>query len=160
MNGPTRKRIYAELVIRDGEYCRGCGKLPHEGQLVVDHRDNDTSNDNLNNYQLLCRRCNYLKNPRRPFDKCVSENEIHETPSEIEINKAKEPKFREYVYWRLNEKGMQPFDDLVFSGAEFVGIASETAKRYLNKMCSLEGALMKFRYVETVVVKYKHLDDN
>ncbi len=34
MNENTRKKLYALLVAEDGEYCRCCGLLPSEGQLV------------------------------------------------------------------------------------------------------------------------------
>ncbi len=84
MNGIMRKKLYRIIAERDGEYCKCCGKLPSEGQLVIDHRDNNEKNNDLANLQLLCRSCNYLKNPRRPVDECVSENEI----SELQVNKT------------------------------------------------------------------------
>jgi len=62
MNGVTRKKLFPLIATRDGEYCRCCGALPDERQLVIDHKDNDNSNNNLTNLQLLCRTCNYLKN--------------------------------------------------------------------------------------------------
>jgi len=73
MNGTTRKKLYKMISNRDGEYCKGCSKLPSEGQLVVDHRDNNNSNNSLRNLQLLCRTCNFIKNQKRPVDKCVRE---------------------------------------------------------------------------------------
>jgi len=75
MNGPTRKKLYTRIAERDGEFCQKCEKLSSEGQIIVDHIDNNNSNNSFENLQLLCRSCNYKKNPRRPVDECVSENE-------------------------------------------------------------------------------------
>jgi len=63
------------IAERDGEFCRKCEKLPSEGQLIIDHIDNNNDNNSFDNYQLLCRSCNYKKNPSRPLDQCVSESE-------------------------------------------------------------------------------------
>jgi len=153
MNGITRKKIYSKLSSRDGEYCKGCGKLSSEGQLVIDHRDNNNRNNNSSNIQLLCRSCNYLKNPRRPVDLCVRNSESLET--EIQINRTKEPQFKRYVGQRVNEEGKVPEFDLINSGAEILDISPETTKRYLNKMCSSAGVYHKMVIGNTSVIKYK-----
>ncbi|MGY5149571.1 MAG: HNH endonuclease [Candidatus Nitrosopumilus sp. bin_68KS] len=143
MNGRTRKKMYDFLCKRDGEYCKMCGKLPWEGQLVIDHRDNDNSNNSPENLQLLCRSCNYIKNPRdEPLDMCVSSSN-----ESIKINKSKEPKFREFVYTNIDENGSIDYEDAVYSGSEIVGVSPETAKRYIRKMCSKVGKLSKFRHI-------------
>ncbi len=79
MNGITRKKLYPIIVSRDGEYCKCCGVLSTEQQLVIDHKDNDNSNNGLLNLQLLCRTCNYLKNPRQPLDNVSECLNVHET---------------------------------------------------------------------------------
>jgi len=141
MNGRTRKKQYDFLCKRDGEYCKMCGKLPWEGQLVIDHIDNDNSNNSLNNLQILCRGCNYVKNPRKgPLDMCVSSN----TKDSLVINRSKEPKFREYVYMELDAKGVLVYDDIINSGAEIIEVSPETTKRYIRKMCSKQGKLEIF----------------
>ena len=53
MNKRTRDKLYPIIVTRDGEYCRCCGKLPHEGQLVLDHRDNNNTNNTHTNLQIM-----------------------------------------------------------------------------------------------------------
>ena len=65
MNSRTRQISYEYLKLRDGEYCRICGVSDENKLLIVDHIDNDTSNNTPKNLQLLCRRCNYNKNPRQ-----------------------------------------------------------------------------------------------
>lgn len=155
MNGIMRKKIY-KILAQQGEYCKMCKKLSWEGQLVVDHKDNNNSNNNLQNLQLLCRACNYLKNPRRPVDLCESVNMAdNETSSEIDINTRKEPLFRKFVFHQLNERNKVSQNELVYSGAEEVEISPVTARRYLDKMCSNRGLLMKSNEVKTIIIKYK-----
>ena len=129
MNGPMRKRLYKMVAVRDGEYCRGCSKLPSEGQLVVDHRDNESSNNNPSNLQLLCRRCNFLKNPRKePVDLSVSES-IHDgTVTEIDISRRKEPLFRKFAIHAVNEHDEVPQNDIINAGAEEIDISPAMAE--------------------------------
>lgn len=144
MNGQTRKRLYIDISKRDGEYCKCCGALGSERQLVVDHRDNNNYNNSLDNLQLLCRTCNYIKNPRRPFDLCVITDK---SSTSLKISRSKEPEFRKYIYDKLDENGGREKDvglgkrTLINGGAETVGISPVTAKRYLDKMCSIAGDL-------------------
>ena len=153
MNGPTRKRFYLEMVEDEGEYCKKCGVSGKERQLVIDHKDNDNSNNRRENRQFLCRHCNYLKNPR-PVDECVNDCE-ESTPSEIQIKTTKEPLFRRFIYHELNEYGTVPEYDLINSGAEHADISPVTSKRYLNKMCSSVGLLIRKKVVQTITIQYK-----
>ena len=154
MNGPTRKKFYDFLSNHNGEYCRCCGNLPTEGQLVIDHRDNNNENNSQDNLQLLCRRCNYLKNPRRPVDMCVSEEESPDQ-SEMEVSRTKEPSFRKFVCHQISEEKSIPEQELINSGSEYSGISPVTAQRYLNKMCSKVGIYQRRKIGRTVIVEYK-----
>jgi len=153
MNGPTRKKWYNYLAKRNGEYCRHCGAIPQERQLVVDHKDNDNSNNNPNNFQLLCRHCNYRKNPRRPVDECVSENEAQAT--EIQVNRTKEPQFKRLLAQYINENGRWEEKDLINSLAEKLELSPITIKRYLDKVCSSEGIYQRDNTFDGIFVKYK-----
>lgn len=156
MNSRTRKKSYSNLVKRYGEFCRCCGKLPHEGQLVVDHKDNNPYNDDPSNHQLLCRACNYLKNPRRePVDLCVSESVIDGRITEIDINRRKESLFRKEVYHMINEFREVPQNEIINGISEAIGISPATAKRYLDKMCSGRGTLERINRVRTILIRYK-----
>lgn len=156
MNGNTRKKRYDEVARRDGNYCRGCQRLPTERPLVLDHIDNNPKNNKKENLQILCRKCNYEKNPRGPVDLCENENENEsENKSELQVNKVKEPKFKSYVHQRMWEEGQVPQSDIINSGAEHVGISPITAKRYLDKMCSSAGTLQRRRVVETIIIEFK-----
>lgn len=154
MNGPTRKKLYCEMILDEGEYCKHCGVSGKEKQLVIDHKDNDNSNNLRVNRQFLCRSCNYKKDPRRPVDECVSECESGDL-TEIQISQRKEPAFRKFVFHELNELGKVSEYDLINAGAEDIKISPVTAKRYLNKMCSSRGICMRVTMGKTIVIKYK-----
>ena len=154
MNGKQRKKSYNFLSKRDGEFCKCCRKLSSEVQLVVDHKDNNSKNNLKQNLQLLCRACNYLKNPRRPLDLCVSED-VSEDKNELQTSRRTEPQFRKFVFHELNERGEVPEKDLIYSGAEDVGISSITAERYLKKMCSSRGICEFSNRGKTTIVRYK-----
>lgn len=152
MNSRTRKKWYNFLVSRDGEYCKFCRVTPLERKIRIDHKDNDNSHNFAENLQLVCQRCNYLKNPRRPLDKSVCENE---DPTEISINRTKEPIFRKYVHQRMDEEEEIYESDLIYSGAEHCGMSSESAKRYLKKMYSSAGKLERMNRVMGRTIRYK-----
>ena len=154
MNGPTRQKLFQTLVKRDGSFCKCCGVLETERVLVIDHRDNNSRNNDLSNLQILCRSCNYLKNPRKPFDLCVS---VEESPdqSELEVNRTREPIFRKFVCHQINERKSIPEQELINSGSELSRISPVTAKRYLNKMCSSIGICQRRQVDTTIVIEYK-----
>ncbi|MBI1829731.1 MAG: HNH endonuclease [Thaumarchaeota archaeon] len=155
MNGTTRKMLYSLLVRRDGEHCRHCHALASERELVIDHKDNDNNNNRLENLQLLCRKCNYLKNPRRPIDECVSVCVPLEQTSEIKINKIKEPMFRNYVASTVSKFNLVSEQDLIDSSAEALGISPVTTSRYLRKLCSSEGRFERIQVDNQLIVRYK-----
>jgi len=154
MNGQTRKKMYQYLCKRDGEYCRGCGVKSPKSQLVIDHKDNNNSNNQVDNFQLLCRRCNYKKNPRRPVDVCVRESAT-QAISELEESRKKEPKFRKYIAHEINENEVALEEELINSGAEVIGISPVTAKRYMNKICSKAGIYQRFETPKGTYVEFK-----
>ena len=155
MNGYTRKKLYRKIVERDCEFCRCCGAFHHECFLVIDHRDNDNSNNFMDNLQLLCRKCNYMKNPR-PVDKCVSENkEGKGAKTELEQNQKNEWQFREYAYGRVEEREEVPEKELLIDAAEVIGNSQVSNKRYLDKMCSIEGPFYRKRVGDTIMIKYR-----
>ena len=152
MNGPTRKKLYKEMIVDEGEFCKNCNVLGKERQLVIDHKDNNNSNNHRENRQFLCRRCNYKKNPKRPVDECVSENE----KSELQVNRTKEPQFRKFVAHEINERVRVPEHELINLGAEHIGMSPVTTKRYLDKMCSLFGIYQRTKSASTILVEYKN----
>ena len=99
MNSTLHGISYELLKVKYGEFCMMCLASHTERELVIDHIDNDNSNNNPNNLQFLCRSCNYKKNPRfaerEPLDVCGGGCDSLDRETEITINREKEPKFRE-----------------------------------------------------------------
>lgn len=55
--GLTLKLRYK--TISEHPYCKVCGRRPDEGiRLEIDHKDNNPSNNDENNLQVLCSQCN------------------------------------------------------------------------------------------------------
>ncbi|EGG41365.1 putative HNH endonuclease [Candidatus Nitrosarchaeum limnium SFB1] len=156
MNGYARKKWYGFLAQRDGEHCYICNRIPPEFQLIIEHKDNNNANNNPENLRLSCRRCNYIKNPRGPVDLSACVNMVNDdTSAEIDINTRKEPLFRKFVFHLLNEQNKVSQHEVIYSGAEELGISPVTARRYLEKMCSGRGLLMKSNEIKTIMIKYK-----
>lgn len=170
LNSRQRKKLYKFLVERDGEKCKNCGrKPPHEvKKLVVERIDNEEEyvHDNI---QLLCYRCNYLKNPRikerKPLDKGEGEEEGEdvlvekldlEYVSSLDVSRQKKPLFLPYVEGRLDEspKGVE-YSDLVASIAWKLDISIRTAEKWLIPACSSEGPYEIFKDGKTRLVRRK-----
>jgi len=60
MNGRRRKRARKFLIERDGNVCKKCRVSGKKKKLVIDHIDNNNSNNNYDNMQLLCYACSTL----------------------------------------------------------------------------------------------------
>ncbi|MFZ1081961.1 MAG: HNH endonuclease signature motif containing protein [Candidatus Kryptoniota bacterium] len=141
MNGRDRKKWYAFLAKRDGEHCRKCGKAGTSKTLIIDHIDNDNSNNVPENFQLLCRSCNAKKNHRGKAKLKNQSIEIYEAPTskQIILNEKYKPKFCEYAERRVRQYGWVEMKDLISSGAQITGASTQTIERYLDPMCSTEG---------------------
>ena len=158
-NGRDRKRDYENIKKRDGAYCRGCQVLETERELIIHHKDNNNSNNNYSNQILLCRKCNYLVHPRlserKPLDVCGGGCDSLDRETEITINREKEPKFREYVEFRVGEEKQVPQQDLINGGAEYCGCSIKTTARWLAKMTSTEGIFQKKRVCNVIMITLK-----
>ncbi len=152
MNSRTRKKLYIFLVNQDGECCKNCGRIPPEVDLVVDHKDNNNDNNHPDNIQLLCRRCNYLKNPRRPLD--LSEREEDEE-TELQKSRRLRPLVRRFILHEINERVVVSEKELLDGGAEVHASSQQTIKRILDSMCSLYGILERVRQGGTNIIRYK-----
>jgi hypothetical protein len=145
MNGNQRKKLHHRLIARDGPNCEICHVSELIRKPVIDHIDNNNRNNLLDNLQLLCRPCNYKKNPRlseRDSSDLSSENKSTGSAS-ISINQEKEQKFRDFVYREIifGERRNHSRKNIVNSGAEVVGISPITANRYFEKLSSFAGLL-------------------
>jgi hypothetical protein len=145
-NSRNRIKDYRILAFHFGEYCRICGEKGDYYTLVIDHIDNDNANDNLQNLELLCRPCNYLKDPRKKIrlkilsPVCVGENMNQSgKTAEMEKNSISEPFFRRWMFCSLRRDGEIGYKILIDSGAEAAHCSQEAVRRYLYKLCSSTG---------------------
>ena len=152
MNSRKRKEVYAYLVQRDGEYCKGCGVYPPERRLVVDHKDNNNSNNNSNNHQLLCYTCNYLKNPRGPLDMREGEGKDE---SELEKSSRLVPLVKEFFNKVVDERGEILRKELLDACTEEFDYSQQAGKRRLDGMCSFRGELEYIKRVDGIYVRRK-----
>lgn len=152
LNKKEREYLYPQICQHQGSaFCNICGATrqsleacKRDSKLVIDRIDNtkgywiqDSSTGavtpNWNNLQLACKGCNNTHNAKQPT---VEDRKM--TP-EMMVNRRAEPFFRKYIHGIIEEKGKIEYDDAVNSGAEFVGISTETTKNYLKKMLSSAG---------------------
>jgi len=162
MNSNTRKIFYPQLVQRDGEQCKKCGKLGNSKTLVIDHLDNDNSNNKPSNLQLLCRSCNGKKNPRGKGKKqshvciCGNEYEPMKKPSpELKKHEEKLPIFEEWLMINMLKRGKMSVSDILNAGAEKTKSSQITINRYLACASSFEGKYEGFEEDGQKYVKFK-----
>jgi hypothetical protein len=152
MNGKTTKRIHQSMIIQCGEYCKLCGKLPHEAQLFLNRRDKNNPNNSPENFQFLCRPCIAFRNKiERHDDLCVNNND----ETAIKINKTKQPKFRKYLYYNLLQQDRIEYDEIINGLAEMLELSPVTTKRYLDPMLSTVGKLKKYMWCGKHYVEFK-----
>jgi hypothetical protein len=167
MNGNQRKKLHYRLITRDGANCNNCYVSHTIRKPIIDHIDNNNRNNILENLQLLCRACNYRKNPRiSERDSSYTSNENkHTGSSSIIINQEKEQKFRNFVYQEMifGQKRNHSRKNIINGGAEIVGISPETANRYFKKLSSFTGLLESNGHIyylkDTWWCKYPKCDD-
>jgi hypothetical protein len=159
MNSRMNKIARAYLTKKFGAHCRWCQALESERKLEVDHIDNNNKNNNPSNWQYLCYSCNYIKNPRleerEPLDVCESVSGPFDIPSEIKINRTKEPLFRKYAEEEVKANVQVLEQELINSGAEKLEFSPVTANRYLKKMYSSAGKLQRIKTKEEYYIIMK-----
>jgi HNH endonuclease len=153
MNSKTRKRLYQILSARDGEFCARCGIVGSFKTLCIDHVDNNNSNNDLDNLQLLCRSCNTKKNPRgkaKPENRSY-EFEILNQSEELRLKKKYTRKFLPWLEWQIKRYGRVLVKEIIYSGAKISGASIKTITDYLNVECSAAG---KYQVVEVDGKRY------
>lgn len=138
INKDTHDKLYPEMQKVYNEFCKMCGKLPgetKEGFLLIDHKDNDSSNNKIENLQFLCRSCNYYKNPREE----IVELEEREASQELKKNEVMEKEFRRWVFGIVTQQGKILLLEAIESGAEIINGSTVTTSRYIKKMTSKAG---------------------
>ena len=147
MNQRVRAKVYPILVSRMGEACTDCGvglfelkELGKQPILVIDHIDNNNSNNSLMNLRLLCRACNTKKNWSRNDN---LEPSTRNVPLELALSRINKKKARKYIHGRLNSENYAlVYDDLLDDLTEFLGNSQQANKNYIASMCSKKHGLL------------------
>ena len=142
MNSRDRPKWYKYLAQLDGEKCYICGVRGTKETLVVDHWNNDNSDNRPENLHLLCRSCNTSKNVKNKAvdNMCVSVCEDERPlPPEMAHNLRTEPRFRRWLLVKVLELEKISYEEALNAGAEYAGASTETVRRYLRKVTSSEG---------------------
>ena len=99
---------------------------------------------------------NFTEEDLNPKKSSVSENSApNDIPSELEVNRSKEPLFRKYVAHEINELQAVSQQELIDSGAEELGLSTITTARYLKKMVSKAGLYQRKLLGHTYWIMYK-----
>jgi hypothetical protein len=130
-----------------------CGTVGSFKSLFLDHIDNNNNNNDLDNFQLLCRSCNAKKNHR---GKAKPENESAEIESpkqseEVRLKKEYRPKFCKWLECQVTKYERLAMKQAILSGAKITGASSQTITRYLEEECSDAGF---YQVVEVDSKKY------
>jgi len=153
----THNPDYDLIAKRDGEYCKLCGATSAEKKLVVTNKTVYVVDEDSDKKILLCINCLTKK---RLYELCVSErekvNEVASYVTELQVSRQKETRFRLYVFERLSESKNTKWEehDLINSAAEVIGISTTTARRYLDKMCSSAGVLLRVDDGENTYISF------
>jgi len=155
MSGPKRKKVYAQLVRRDGEICFIGSEALNSSIAVVDHWNGFDSDNRLSNLHLMCRSMNTAKNPRgksksseilssvcvrRPAPVLIARpNLVVAQCAEFLQNRKAEPDFRHWLFFNIVRCGEIDVEEVVGSGSEFAHCSTETVRRYLLKLTSKTG---------------------
>ena len=156
----TRAWAYRYLVLRDGELCQICRRVPTTFYgLDIDPLDGNKHNNDEWNLRLLCRRCNVaLENElrvKRPSDhrereyprtRAIKEAvPYREGSPEMQANYLYEMDYRNWIIAFMDEHGFIPKKEAINAGAEVVGCNPTTSAKYLAKLTSLFGPLLQTR---------------
>lgn len=157
MNSRMRKKFYPMLVARDGEYCNICGRVGSTKSLIIDHIDNDKRNNKLENLQLLCRRCNYMKNPRGKSKPLNAHSDIQAPLPSVEIALSKKYKatFYPWLYRLISECGRVARRDILDAGAEVTGAGQQAIDRYLRACSSFEGMYEEIEIDGVIYIQFR-----
>jgi hypothetical protein len=151
MNSRNRKKYFQMIVERDGgAFCFVGGEHLTFETAIIDHLNNDNSDNRLENLHLLCPSMNSVKNCRgrdkrhqilSPMSGNIYtqmfENERLRTNSvELIINMKAEPNFKHWLFWKIIHDGTIFFEKALNGGAAFARISQETIRRYLKKELS------------------------
>jgi len=161
LSGPKRKKLFEQLVRRDGPVCFIGGESGTAKTLLIDHLNNMNSDNRLSNLHIMCRSMNVVKNPRHRSRKQSSVYMEEAEPEKTRINSAEfaknlqsEPDFRHWLFAEVWRNGRVEWEEALDCGASIARCSQETIRRYLKKEAS---RVRPYRVVEDQETKTKYV---
>jgi len=115
---------------------------------VIEHKDNNRKNNDLQNLDIACRQCNYSKNPPMLYKlkgktlNCEREWERVREKLKVETlamekNRVGKPAFEKWLYSEMLKHNKLGLQDVIDSGSFISGVGPDTvSKRWLMPMVS------------------------
>lgn len=147
MNKRQREYWLMRKSINRKLFCICCGKplqWYQEPIAIVEHKDNDPTNNTDENIHIYCRGCNQLKNPRKAKKRITEKMHItsmEQTQSQA-INTRVENPWRAWTIGKIDLYAPDgfPVEHAIYGGAELFKCSPATIDRYyLPKLTSING---------------------
>ncbi|MCS4537352.1 MAG: HNH endonuclease [Thaumarchaeota archaeon] len=168
LRGNPRKRAIDYLLIRDGNFCFSCkAVLPNPYAYDVDHINGKRREHVASNLRLSCHSCNAKEDRKQTAllkqtaPSAIGEREnldattlMHKNVDyskgspEMQANDFAEDDLRSWLTAHVKSKKRIPYSEAINSGAELFGISPTTSGRYIAKITSSEGPLMRYKDIQ------------
>lgn len=151
MNSRNRRKLIPLLVQRfGGMYCFIGGEELTLEDAVIDHWNNDNSDNRIENLSFLCKSMNSTKNCRglgnrkqvlspmcgNAYLQMPESERLKINSVEIIKNRQAEPDFKHWLFWKIKHELTISFESVLDGGAAFARCSQETVRRYLKKELS------------------------
>lgn len=144
LNKREHDMFFPQMIVKYGNFCYLCQRTPLSNdkemycKRLLIHEIQYERPLKLENMRPLCDVCNQMIHPPKPEEL----NEKQMKP-ELKINRANEPRARQYIINRILLDGECDYNKLVAAAAEKVGASTKAVESYMDKMVSDEGKLIE-----------------
>ncbi len=142
LNKREHDLFFPQMIVKYGNFCYLCQRTPlatnksmYCSRLLI-HEIKYERPLKLDNMRPLCDSCNQEIHPPKP-----EELDEKQMKPELKINRANEPRARQYCINRILLDGECDYNRLVNACSEKVGASTKAVESYLDKMTSDEGKL-------------------
>ena len=144
LNKREHDMFFPQMIVKYGNYCYLCQRTPlsqsksmYCKRLLI-HEIKYERPLKLENMRPLCDSCNQEIHP--PNEEKLDERLMK---PELKINRANEPRARQYIINRILLDGSCDYNKLVNACSEKVGASTKAVESYMDKMTSDEGKLIE-----------------
>lgn len=145
MNRKQREDWLRKKSIGGKLFCLNCGIKVHwykKPKAIVEHKDNNSTNNADSNIQIFCASCNSLKNPRGKSTKSSTYQPPRRMTQSEATNQRSEEPWLKWLKGRIKFYGKEGYEieEAVNSGGFHFKISVDTIRyRYLPKYTSRAG---------------------